>query len=187
LLRALLSVSCSLSVSRFLRSSAPPLLCDANPRAQVATGSIAPYFHCMAAASALSIGALYPHCLEEHIEKNPRRFWRYARPAPPPPSAPHPTFTTQQQQQQQQQALATHLLCRGAKGLRKQGRVRGRVGGPLRRLLFHGWVHVCMLRGAPPTHLCVRVYAEVSSGWTWVTTWLRSRTTTSPSAYLCCA
>ena len=30
----------------------------------------------MGLASALSIGAMYPHVLEEHIEKNPARFVR---------------------------------------------------------------------------------------------------------------
>lgn len=43
---------------------------------QVKGGKVAPFFHCMFGASLLSFGAMYPYALEEHIEKNPSRFFR---------------------------------------------------------------------------------------------------------------
>ena len=52
----------------------PPFACFAC--AQIKGGTINPYFHAMFGASLLSFGAMYPYALEEHIEKNPARYFR---------------------------------------------------------------------------------------------------------------
>lgn len=41
----------------------------------VKPGKIDPYFHAMGASALLSFGAMYPYALEEHIEKNPSRYF----------------------------------------------------------------------------------------------------------------